>query len=109
MDTKISDIANVQLFYPVLFTSPTNMAGIDYNLSNHITVDGSPNYKIEQNQQLGRYLVASRDIKKGEVILRDQPLITGPTKASDLSCPGCYASPLMNVRKYKTTNNHVSE
>ena len=34
--------------------------------------------RIQKNEVLGRYLVASRDIKPGEIILKDEPLVLGP-------------------------------
>lgn len=37
-----------------------------------------------------RYLAASRDIKPGEVILKEKPLVVGPRVDSDPVCLACY-------------------
>ncbi|ODM97009.1 Protein msta, isoform B [Orchesella cincta] len=65
---------------------------MDNSLEQETILNGSStsNYRLMQCPQLGRYLVATRDIKRGEAILKDQPLVTGPQKASNLLCPGCY-------------------
>lgn len=42
--------------------------------------------QIETNAKLGRHLVASRDIKPGEIVLKEAPLICGP---SQITCPVC--------------------
>lgn len=39
-----------------------------------------------QNEKFGRYLVASRDIKPNEEILKEKPLVKGP---SQITCPVC--------------------
>lgn len=41
---------------------------------------------MASNEKFGRYLVASRDIRAGEVILTEKPLIRGP---SQITCPVC--------------------
>jgi len=35
-------------------------------------------YRVEESDEAGRFLVASRDIQKGEVVLSDLPLVAGP-------------------------------
>ncbi|XP_013119232.1 SET domain-containing protein SmydA-8 [Stomoxys calcitrans] len=47
-------------------------------------------YEIARNDVLGRHLRASRDIKCGEIILRESPLIYGPKVASAPLCLGCH-------------------
>ncbi|KAJ9577911.1 hypothetical protein L9F63_025224 [Diploptera punctata] len=47
-------------------------------------------YTIQRSDTLGRYLVASRDIKAGEVILKELPLVLGPRVDSSPICIGCY-------------------
>lgn len=42
--------------------------------------------QICANSKLGRHLVASRDIKPGEIVLKEAPLISGP---SQITCPVC--------------------
>lgn len=41
------------------------------------------------NNVLGRHLVATREIKKGEILLREAPLIYGPKMSSTAVCLGC--------------------
>lgn len=47
-------------------------------------------YTIQHSETFGRYLVASRDIKAGEVILKELPLVLGPRVDSVPICIGCY-------------------
>uniref|UniRef100_A0A182ND80 SET domain-containing protein n=1 Tax=Anopheles dirus TaxID=7168 RepID=A0A182ND80_9DIPT len=44
---------------------------------------------IQQNDQLGRFLVAKRDIKAGELILAEDPIVVGPYWDADISCLNC--------------------
>ncbi|XP_037786222.1 SET domain-containing protein SmydA-8-like [Penaeus monodon] len=47
-------------------------------------------YRVCQNDVLGRYLEASRDILPGEVIFRDSPLVVGPRQVTVPVCLGCF-------------------
>nr|CAD7204897.1 unnamed protein product [Timema douglasi] len=47
-------------------------------------------YRVEVDERLGRFLVASRDIKQGELILREPPLVLGPKTATFPLCLGCH-------------------
>ncbi|XP_005177231.2 SET domain-containing protein SmydA-8 [Musca domestica] len=47
-------------------------------------------YEVVKNDVLGRHLRASRDIKPGEIILRESPLIYGPKVACSPLCLGCH-------------------
>ena len=46
-------------------------------------------YKIAESPELGRHLVAIRNIKPSEVVLRNAPLVIGPKQFSDALCLGC--------------------
>lgn len=46
--------------------------------------------QVLHNDILGRYLVATRDIKQGEIILEEIPLIKGPSQMTAPVCLGCY-------------------
>ncbi|KAJ9579509.1 hypothetical protein L9F63_004828 [Diploptera punctata] len=46
-------------------------------------------YKLSISPELGYYLVAARDIRQGEVILRETPIIIGPKVVSLPLCLGC--------------------
>uniref|UniRef100_A0A182W898 SET domain-containing protein n=1 Tax=Anopheles minimus TaxID=112268 RepID=A0A182W898_9DIPT len=45
--------------------------------------------EIRKTDQLGRFLVAKRDIKAGELILAEDPIVVGPYWDADISCLGC--------------------
>ena len=47
-------------------------------------------YKIMQNDVLGRHLVATRDIKAGELLIEDPNLIMGPKLITEPVCLACY-------------------
>ena len=47
-------------------------------------------YKLEQNDRLGRYLIASENISKGDVIFYESPLIVGPKTVTVPVCLGCH-------------------
>jgi len=47
-------------------------------------------YKIVVSDQLGRYLVASRNLKAGDIILREKALVIGPKQGSLPVCLSCY-------------------
>ena len=59
------------------------------DLANH--KKGKP-YKIVKDETFGRHMVASRDIKAGEVVMEDFPLTFGPMVSSAVKplCLGCY-------------------
>ncbi|XP_076045902.1 uncharacterized protein LOC143028136 [Oratosquilla oratoria] len=47
-------------------------------------------FKVEENSDLGRYMVASRNIKAGEVVLIEDPIVIGPKQITEPVCLGCY-------------------
>lgn len=55
-------------------------------------------FKIERNEVLGRYVVATRDIKKGELIFHEPPLVVGPKAVSLPVCLGCHE--LVDIQNY---------
>uniref|UniRef100_A0A1B6KW78 MYND-type domain-containing protein n=1 Tax=Graphocephala atropunctata TaxID=36148 RepID=A0A1B6KW78_9HEMI len=46
-------------------------------------------FKVCEDEVLGRHLVATRDIKAGEVVLREGPLLQGPSQVTGPVCLGC--------------------
>ncbi|XP_055626230.1 SET domain-containing protein SmydA-8-like isoform X2 [Toxorhynchites rutilus septentrionalis] len=48
------------------------------------------NFQILESEQLGRYVVANRDLPKGEQILLEEPYVTGPYWDADISCLSCF-------------------
>ncbi|XP_067613512.1 SET domain-containing protein SmydA-8 [Eurosta solidaginis] len=60
-------------------------------------------YEIATNDTLGRHLRATRDIKQGEIFLREKPFIYGPKVASAPICLGCHRtlpSPTSSQKNY---------
>ena len=50
-----------------------------------------PTFAIQQNDQVGRYLVAGRDLEAGEEIMAVEPFVVGPKACSYPLCLSCYA------------------
>ncbi|XP_013179737.1 PREDICTED: protein msta, isoform A [Papilio xuthus] len=46
-------------------------------------------FKIQFTSALGRHMIATRDIKQGEIILKEKPAVTGPRMASTAHCLSC--------------------
>jgi hypothetical protein len=54
--------------------------------------DHKPNcnpLRVCHNEKIGRYYVATRNIKPGEIVLRESPLIIGPSQVTPPVCVGC--------------------
>lgn len=49
-----------------------------------------PAFRLETNDILGRHMVASRDIRKGELIFQESPLVLGPKSVTPPICLGCH-------------------
>jgi MYND finger len=45
--------------------------------------------RVCKNDKIGRYYVATRNIKPGEIVLREAPLIIGPSQVTGPVCVGC--------------------
>ncbi|KAF4527600.1 hypothetical protein B566_EDAN015154 [Ephemera danica] len=52
--------------------------------------DAGPTYEIRECSELGRYLVAARDIAAGELVFRAAPIVSGLQSGSVPLCLGCY-------------------
>ncbi|XP_055531487.1 SET domain-containing protein SmydA-8 [Wyeomyia smithii] len=46
-------------------------------------------FKICSDERFGRYLVATKDIKAGEIVLKESPLVYGPAQVTAPVCVGC--------------------
>lgn len=51
--------------------------------------------RICHSDKLGRHYVATRNIKPGETVLREPPIVIGPSQSTAPVCVGC-----MQVRNY---------
>lgn len=47
-------------------------------------------YRVERNDKVGRYAVATNDLEAGEQVLTETPVIIGPKSNSPVLCLGCY-------------------
>lgn len=47
-------------------------------------------FQVKLSDELGRYCVATRNIKKGEIILKEMPLLIGPKTVTPAICLGCH-------------------
>ncbi|XP_011556296.3 SET domain-containing protein SmydA-8 [Plutella xylostella] len=47
-------------------------------------------FKVQFSDTVGRHMVATRDIKQGEMILKEKPAAIGPKMASPVQCLACY-------------------
>lgn len=47
-------------------------------------------FQIEENELLGRFFVSTADIREGDVILEEDPLVSGPLQTTPPVCLGCY-------------------
>ncbi|XP_040574757.1 SET domain-containing protein SmydA-8 [Lepeophtheirus salmonis] len=58
--------------------------------SMHESDDGDPYpFTVKFNEEVGRYMVASRDIQPGEIIFQEEPLAYGPNHSSLPTCLEC--------------------
>jgi len=47
-------------------------------------------YRVERSETMGRYLVATKDIDEGELILNESPMVVGPRQLTKPICLGCH-------------------
>ena len=53
-------------------------------------------FRVQYDCEMGRYLVATRNIKQGETILHEDPLVQGPYTRSKPQCLNCFK--LINLK-----------
>lgn len=58
-------------------------------------------FQVKRSEKLGRYMVASRDLKAGEVLFREFAVVHGPKMLSQPICLGCHKS--LSLRTSKAT------
>ncbi|XP_066992473.2 uncharacterized protein [Anabrus simplex] len=54
------------------------------------TLEEEGPFQVEHSDTLGRYLTAKSDLKPGEVLLKEKPLVLGPRIGSTPLCLSCY-------------------
>lgn len=53
--------------------------------------------RVSFNDKVGRYYVATRNIKPGEIVLREAPLVIGPSQVTPPVCVGCLQVSFMQI------------
>lgn len=68
-----------------------------YNIEHKMAPDNGNTdlaYEVHSSEDLGKYLIASRDLQSGELVLTERPLVFGPKAMPDpeavMPCVGCY-------------------
>ncbi|KAJ8981911.1 hypothetical protein NQ317_007303 [Molorchus minor] len=49
-----------------------------------------PKFEVKVSEIMGRYIVSKKDIRPGEVILSEEPLVIGHCTGCKVQCLGCY-------------------
>ena len=47
-------------------------------------------YRIGSSKEMGNFMVANRNLRAGEVILQEAPLVVGPSQMTVPVCLSCY-------------------
>ena len=47
-------------------------------------------WRVERSETLGRFLVATKDVEEGELILNESPMVVGPRQLTKPVCLGCH-------------------
>ncbi|CAG9767203.1 unnamed protein product [Ceutorhynchus assimilis] len=63
-----------------------------------------PKYEIKTSKIMGRYIVSKKEIKPGEIIITEEPLVIGPCTDCKVQCLGCYK----DLEKEQQINKCVS-
>ncbi|KAM7347903.1 SET and MYND domain containing, arthropod-specific, member 4 [Cochliomyia hominivorax] len=58
-------------------------------------------FTIAISEVYGRYLIAKRDLKPGEILITERPLAVGPCVSADPVCLGCYMPVTLNDSQYR--------
>jgi len=61
---------------------------INGSISDLSLAEGKP-YRIDISPVMGRYLVANKNLKAGELLMQVEPLVVGPCAESPPTCLGC--------------------
>ncbi|KNC26808.1 Protein msta, isoform A [Lucilia cuprina] len=70
------------------------------------TEDANLPYTIAMSDIYGRYLVAKRDLKPGEILITERPLAVGPCVSADPVCLGCYMPVTLKATQYRCPSCH---
>ena len=72
-----------------------SMAKIPYRVSRKQYLDSFDNQnmhllKVERSDIMGRFLIATKDLEEGELILNESPMVVGPRQLTKPVCLGCH-------------------
>ncbi|XP_066249771.1 SET domain-containing protein SmydA-8-like isoform X1 [Euwallacea similis] len=63
-----------------------------------------PKYEMKTSKVMGRYIVSKKEIKPGEVIISEEPLVVGPCTSCKVQCLGCYRDLENKDHMHRCTN-----
>ena len=64
-------------------------------------------FQIERNEKLGRFLVATTDLKPGQLIFNELPMIIGPRQLTKPVCLGCHIELKDPKKVYKCSRSDI--
>merc|ERR1711953_774810 len=64
-------------------------------------------YRIERNEKLGRFLVSTTDLKPGQLIFNELPMIIGPRQLTKPVCLGCHIELKDPKKVYKCSRSDI--
>lgn len=86
--------------------TPSTSSSTNSNTNNISSTSKQPSsiesikpYRVADSPIFGRYLVASRDLKAGETVLKQTPVVIGP--CGEPVCLGCYVPTPSRSKQYK--------
>lgn len=88
---RYSNLCLANIFSCSLRSSKRNFFFFFIIIDKNIVTQDKPAYEINKNEQLGRFLVASRDLQAGEAILSELPFVVGPKASTYPICLTCYS------------------
>lgn len=89
----------------VVENAPSSPTPSTSSSSNNISSASKPSlesikpYRVAESPIFGRYLIASRDLKAGETVLKQSPIVIGP--CGEPVCLGCYVPTTSRSKQYK--------
>uniref|UniRef100_A0A182R8I9 SET domain-containing protein n=1 Tax=Anopheles funestus TaxID=62324 RepID=A0A182R8I9_ANOFN len=69
-----------------------------------VPLEANASYSVKRTEQVGRYLVASRDLKAGDIIIETSPIIVGPCAETEPVCLGCHSTFIADSVIYRCEN-----
>ena len=95
---------------PVADTNDENNKCSSTNIANGVPTESDSNiicwpFYIDTLPSVGRIMIASRDIRAGEIILEEMPAIWGPNNKSAAMCLGCLKPTWKSVEKRDVVEN----